>query len=231
MINKTKYYKSAMIAGISLVIMAIIAGFSYGFVFNSLVVANNSMETLNNLINAKSLFTFGIIGWFSIITTDLIVSISLYIFLKDIDKKVSAFAAFLRLVYTLLLTLSVTKLVSVSNLILNVSEANESLAREVLTLLSSFDNIWSYGLIIFGVHLLLVGLVSYKSKSVPKIISILLIIAGLSYTLLNLMYGVLPQMDSYTKILEMILVLPMTIGELAFAIWLLIKGRKLTEVI
>ncbi|MGB3367167.1 MAG: DUF4386 domain-containing protein [Acidaminobacteraceae bacterium] len=230
MTNKTKYYKSAMIAGISLVIMAIIAGFSYGFVFNSLVVANNSMETLNNLINAKSLFTFGVIGWFAIIITDLIVSLSLYIFLKDIDKKVSAFAAFLRLAYTLLLTLSATKLVSVNKLTLNVSEANESLAREVMSLLSAFEKVWSYGLIIFGVHLLLVGLVTYKSRYVPKLISILLIIAGLSYTLLNLMYGVLPQIDSYTKILEMILVLPMTIGELAFAIWLLIKGRKLTEV-
>lgn len=231
MTNKTKYYKSAMTAGISLVIMAIIAGFSYGFVFNSLVVAINSMETLNNLINAKSLFTFGVIGWFAIITTDLIVSLSLYIFLKDIDKKKSAFAAFLRLAYTLLLTLSVTKLVSVSKLTLNVSEANESLAREVMTLLSEFDKVWSYGLIIFGVHLLLVGFVTYKPRYVPKLISILLMIAGLSYTLLNIMYGVLPQIDSYTKILEMILVLPMTIGELGFAIWLLIKGRKLTEVI
>jgi len=100
-----------------------------------------------------------------------------------------------------------------------------------MRLLSAFENIWSYGLIIFGVHLLLVGLIAYKSKSSPKLISILLIIAGVSYTLLNVMYAVLPQIDSYTNILEMILVLPMTIGELAFAIWLLIKGRKLTKVI
>jgi len=46
MTNKTKYNKSAITAGISLVIMAIFAGFSYGYVFNRLVVANNSIETL-----------------------------------------------------------------------------------------------------------------------------------------------------------------------------------------
>ena len=66
-----------------------------------------------------------------------------------------------------------------------------------------------------------------KTKKIPKILSILIVIAGFSYTLVHFMYNFIPQLESLIGVLELILMAPMFVGELGFGIWLLIVGRKL----
>ena len=69
----TKQQKtSALLIGISLIIMAIAAGFAYGHVFNTLSTSN----TLKDFQNNMSLFKIGNLAWILIIVTDLIVSIA-----------------------------------------------------------------------------------------------------------------------------------------------------------
>lgn len=44
--------KSALTAGISLILMALAAFFSYGFVHGSLVVKGNAATTFNNIVSS-----------------------------------------------------------------------------------------------------------------------------------------------------------------------------------
>lgn len=226
-----KYYISAIIAGGSLIIMMLLAFFAFGYVHNSLVSPGNAMETLSNLINSKNLFLYEIIAWTLIIITDLLVTYAFYIYLKEINSIQSIVAGLLRLIYTGILTIAVVNLLDAYRLINSSLEATASLASQVTIFIQNFDKIWSFGLIIFGLHLFVIGLISYKSVVIPKIIAVLLLIAGLSYTLIHAMYGLMPQLNEFTTVVEVILSIPMTVGEVGFGIWLLLKGRKLKEVI
>jgi hypothetical protein len=58
---KNKERIAALIAGISLIIMAISAGYSYGYIFGELF-AENTLKSFENITNIQSLFLSGITG-------------------------------------------------------------------------------------------------------------------------------------------------------------------------
>ena len=61
---------------------------------------------------------------------------------------------------------------------------------------------------------------------IPKFIGALAILAGLAYLFTNSANLLLPDYYLYKAKIEMILGLPMALGELAFAVWLIAKGGK-----
>lgn len=227
--NHRHQHISAVTAGITLIIMGIAAAFSYGFVHNSLVIKDDSATTLQNIEASLALFQYEILGWVVIILSDILVSWAFYVYLKPTHHALSLLAAWIRLIYTAILAIAVSHLVIAYNLVqqLTSGEFTNLAPADLMTPILAFESIWSLGLIIFGIHLILVGNIAMKSKHIPKVISILLVIAGASYTLIHLLHGFVPQMAKATSFIEMILTIPMTIGELGFGLWLLWNGRKL----
>lgn len=88
----------------------------------------------------------------------------------------------------------------------------------------AFDQSWSFALIIFGIHLTLVGIL--VSRAYRKYFLVWGLLAGLSYTIYHSFeyFELLSQVN--LLILNSILVIFMTLGELAFAILLVWKGGK-----
>lgn len=84
--------------------------------------------------------------------------------------------------------------------------------------LDAFHSIWDIGFIFFGIHLFFLGLLVYKSRYIPKWLGILIVIAGLGYTT-----------DTVVKFLGYTFEISMFtfFGEFLFALWLVIKGKKL----
>ncbi|WP_250672802.1 DUF4386 family protein [Paraclostridium ghonii] len=76
--------KAALWAGLSIIAMAICAGFSYGFVHSSLIVKGDMITTINNISQSITLFRAEILGWLIILILDTLVSWSTYIFLENI---------------------------------------------------------------------------------------------------------------------------------------------------
>ncbi len=228
--NADQLRHSAIIAGISLLIMTIAAFFSYGYVHSSLIISGNPIATLNNLQGSIGLFNAEVLGWLVILVTDILVSWAFYIYLKPIHQGFSLLAGWLRLIYTAILAIAVSKLIQVGVLVNHSSElfskSTDALASQIMISVQTFESVWSLGLIVFGLHLLVIGLVASKTRTIPKIISTLLCIAGASYMLIHLLHGFIPNLESITSTLEMILSIPMIAGELGFGIWLLIKGGK-----
>jgi hypothetical protein len=99
------------------------------------------------------------------------------------------------------------------------------LKAKLILSVNAFSKMWSFGLIFFGVHLLIVGYLALKSGFIPKILGFLLLIAASSYIVVHVLHVFFPQLEQMTAILENILSLPMALGELAFGIWLIIKGN------
>ena len=196
----------SIISGISLLIMTVAAGYAYGYVFSQVYEAGNVTTTLNNIQTNYVLYVTGIVAWGIILVLDLLISYGFYLYLKPIHNKLALTSGLLRLFYSFILGIAIVFLI-----------------RNDIEL---FNRIWSLGLFIFGFHLTVTGIVVIRKTGLLRILGILLIIAGISYSIVEGLYNFLPGLDSFTASLESILVIPMTIGELFFGIWLLVKGGK-----
>ncbi|PEX84247.1 DUF4386 domain-containing protein [Bacillus cereus] len=220
--NKRKF---AITAGTALLIMAFAAFFSYGFVHGNLVVQDDASTTLHNIQTSNSLFKAEIFGWIIIFIMDIIAAWALYFFLKPIHASIALLAAWLRLMYTTILG------IGVFNLILALLLSKSTIANpETYTMLflSAFEYIWSVGLIVFGLHLFVLGFLTFLSKHIPKFISVLLLIAAIGYIVIHVMNTMFSQYDTILSIIQVVFQLPMIAGELGFAIWLLLEGGKST---
>ncbi|MEI4831573.1 DUF4386 domain-containing protein [Bacillus sp. FJAT-53711] len=222
--------KYALTAGILLIIMALVSFFSYGFAHASLVVKGNASATFHNIMSSNILFKAEIFGWIIILISDIVVAWAFYIFLKPIHKNLSLLGAWLRLTYATILGIAILNLIFALLLTKHTDYLSlfktDQLQAQMMLFLEAFQSIWSIGLIIFGGHLMVVGYVAFKSNSIPKVISILLLLASIGYIVIHLCNTFLPEYDGVISILNLVFSVPMIAGELGFGIWLLFKGGK-----
>jgi hypothetical protein len=92
---------------------------------------------------------------------------------------------------------------------------------QALMKIQDFQDIWHVSLVLFGLHLVLIGYLACKSGYVPWVLGVLLVIAGGGY-LVDSFGGLL--VAGYT-----INVAAFTfVGEALLMLWLLVKGRNVT---
>ncbi|WP_397538683.1 DUF4386 domain-containing protein [Rummeliibacillus pycnus] len=225
--------KYALTAGIALMFMTFAAFFSYGYVLENLIVEGDVITTFHNIKSSSTLFNAGIVGWLIILICDIVVAWSFYIFLKPLNKPISLLGAWLRLIYAGILGIAILNLIFISILTSNTEYFSSfkinQLEASVMLFLKAFHFIWSVGLIIFGGHLMIVGYLSFQSDIIPKVVSLLLLIASIGYIIIHFNHTFLPKFDGITTILESILSVPMILGELGFGIWMLFKGGKVPK--
>ncbi|WP_372009093.1 DUF4386 domain-containing protein [Paenibacillus chitinolyticus] len=210
--------------------MTLAAFFSYGFVHESLMAQGDASRTFQAVTSSRALFKAEIFGWVIILICDIVVAWAFYIFLKPVHKHLSLLGAWFRLVYaavlgTALLNLIVVLLLSGRAGYLSLINTGQ-LQAYVRMYLEAFGLIWSMGLIIFGGHLLIVGILAFKSERIPKIIGIFLLMASIGYMAVHLCNLFLPDYETLTKLLNVVFIIPMVAGELGFGVWLLARGGK-----
>ncbi|PKL21207.1 MAG: hypothetical protein CVV48_09095 [Spirochaetae bacterium HGW-Spirochaetae-4] len=217
-INKENKRSTALVIGISLLVMAVAAGIAFGAIHSTLIDISQAEQTMDNLRANLSQWYMEILFWVVIIITDLLVSWGIFHYFRNENMGFSAMTAGLRVIYTVILAAAVSQLVAVSS---SVQGGN---TQRVMLLLTRFDRIWSFGLIVFGIHLILLSVASFRYEN--KVLGILLLAAGVSYLLIHTMEGFLPRFSDFTGRLESILAIPMTLGEMVFALWMIIRGGK-----
>jgi len=220
--NKIPLRTAALIAGLALLIMVIAAPFAELFVFPRLIVPENAAETARNILTNQTLFRAAISGYLITFICDLVAAWALYIFLKPVDENLSLLTAWCRLVYTLIAIVAFLNLVTVVGLLNSSNSLTGFDPAQVMSLLKAFRSNWYFGLLFFGIHLGLLGYLVLRSSYIPRILGLLLIIAGLGY-LTNAIKPILfPNIKTdfaqYTFY-----------GELVFMLWLLIKGSRMKE--
>lgn len=221
-----KEKKRGLIAGVSLIIMAVAAGFAYGYVHNRLIMESAEI-TFQHLQTNKTLFISGLAAWVIIFITDLIVAVNMFLFYRSTDRVISMLTAILRIIYTLVLGVAIAHLFKVLPMLNWAIETGEiSPAYNVVEQINQFEKIWSIGLIIFGFHLVGLGYLSYKSTFTPRILAILLYIAGVSYVLIHTLHQLANVSPKEVDLFENLLSIPMALGELLLAAWLIYYGLK-----
>jgi len=225
--------KAAIIAGVAILIMAMAAVFATDFVHERLIVPEDAAATTNNIKGSEMLFRAGVLSWLIILICDVLAAWGLYVFLKPVNKSLSLLMAWFRLVYVAILGAALLNLVIVLLLVRGdylAALGIDQLQAQVMLFLNAFNNIWSIGLVVFGFHILVLGYLVFKSGYIPKYLGVLLIIAFFGYLITNIANLLLPDYENYRAIIEWIFLVPMVVGELGLALWLLIKGVRVQQV-
>lgn len=215
--------KAALTAGIGLLLMTFTAPWVNFSVLGSLVAEGDPFITTRNIMDSVGLFRGAIAGFMVIVILDVLVAWGLYIVFKPMNQGVSLLSAWFRLVYSVLLAVSVFNLVDILELIseygfLSVFEPAQIHTQVMLKILA-FQKGWSLSLGIFGVHLLCLGYLILSWKIFPKFLGLLVALAGLGYlidSLGSLLFA------GYSWEIAMFTFL----GEVLLIIWLFIFGLR-----
>jgi len=213
--HDTRPRTAALITGIGLLAMAVLAAIANFGVIANLAVPGDPSATAANLAESPDLLRFAAAGLVIVAILDMVVAWGLYIVLRSVNPSLSLFGGWLRLAYAAILAVAINSLVGA----LRAGPMDGALA---VFFLESFNSLWQIGLIVFGVHLTVVGLLAWQSDFMHWVFGVLLIIAGLGYIVDG--FGTLLSPD-YSLDLAMFTF----IGEVALIFWLLIRGRKLPD--
>ena len=179
--------------GITLRQAALVAGFAYLLnpvsyaefsVYPKLVAANNAAQTVQNISAHPGLFAVAILCYIISFIGDVIIAWALYVLLAPVNRPLSLLTAWCQLVYAAGALCSVFSLLNVYHLLVTpyylTLFGSGQLQAQVWFQLHSFHYEWSMSLIIFGIHLVLLGYLVYRSGYIPWILGISLFIAGLA---------------------------------------------------
>jgi len=222
----TSQRTAALVVGVSLLIMMVFAIFANFMVIDNLVVPGDAATTAENILANEGQFRMGIASFMIVIILDVIVAWGLYIFLRPVDWTLSLLGGWLRLVYSAIFFVALISLVNALGLLTDANNAAlfeaDQLPSQVMLSLNSFTAGWNAGLVIFGLHLVVVGYLIFKSGNMPRILGILVIIAGLGYTIDTFTALLLPEFNVTLSLFTFI-------GEPLLGIWLLVKGLRAKE--
>jgi len=215
---------ASVIAGASLLLMAALAGFGYIVAVDGLVAYDDATRNATNILESSGLFRSGIISLYIVITLDLVVAWGLYRVFTPVNRTLSAVGAWMRIVYGGIFAVAVAQLVRVLRLLNTggaATEGTDPRYAEALAGVNRFADIYDAGLILFGAHLLIIGWLAFKAGYVPKWLGVLLVASGVGYVVDGV--GALLSAGPWTDVSTFTF-----IGEFLLAVWLVIRGRRIT---
>jgi hypothetical protein len=208
--------RAALIAGLGLLLMSILAGLATFGVLDRLVTEGDASRTTSQILAAFTTFRLAILALFLIAVLDLLVAWALWVFFDPVHHVVAIVAACCRGVYAAIFAVAISHLLAAARLLSRQPDglADHQLQLELLAEIERFYDIWNLGLGLFGFHLLLIGWLAFTSSVVPRVVGVLVAIAGAGY-LIDSAGGQLSA--TYTFELASVTF----IGEVVLMVWLL----------
>ncbi len=209
----------ATIAGIGLLLMAALAVFANFLVLEKLVTPGDAAATAKDIVASRSLFQAGIVGWVLIAALDVLVAGALFFVLRPMSRPLAAIAAWTRVLYGAVLGAAIFQLIAALSAL--DGQVTPSASRQALRNIEGFTDVWNIGLILFGVHLLLVGYLAYRSAYMPKLVGVVVGLAGFGY-LFDAAVRVFINDPAFS------LSAITGLGEFVLGVWLVIRGRRIS---
>lgn len=221
-----KLRQAAVIAGAGLLVMAVCAPYAEFYVFSDLLVPRDAVATYANLSEQRLRFVSALAAVLVNYVGDIIVAWALCVFFSPVNRDLSLLAAVFQWIYAGLGLAALTNLFAVSKVVNWQRDAGQFPPEQVLTqmqwLLDAYRTEWGVALVLFGLHLILIGYLAIRANYVPGIVGYLLVFAGSGYVVYVLGGYILPDAN-------LALVSTSFLLEPVFMIWLLWKGRQVND--
>lgn len=217
--------KLARIAGVLYLVITIAAIVAHFYVPSQIVVPGDAATTASNIAASEPLFRIGGVGGeLVVLLSEIVLSIVLYVLLKPVSKLLSLIAAVSRLIMTAIHGINLLNyffaLLLVSGAGYLAAFETDQLHALVMLFLDAHSFGFTIGIAFLTLHVFLLGYLILNSGYLPKILGILFLIAGLGYLIDS--FALL--LTSSYKTTPAYISLAIAIAELAFPLWLLIKG-------
>lgn len=208
---------AARLAGVGLLAMAALA--ILGTVgTQNVIVAGDAATTARNIAAGELLFRLGVCAWLVVAILDVVVALALFVVLRPVNNSLSLLAALLRVTYAAAFAAAISHLLLATQLLTQPDQ--------LVLALDAFQDGWTTALVIFAVYLGLLGYLVYASRYIPRFLGVLLFIASAGYLIASIGKILIP---SAAGTLDAVVAAPVAIGELAFAVWLLVRAARLPD--
>ncbi len=222
--NSTK--QTSRIAGALYLVNAITGFFGIVYVPGKLIVSGNTAATASNILSSERLFRLGIVSELICAAEFIYLVWVLYLLLSGVNKTHAALMVIWGLAFVPVMAVNVLSEIAALTLLRGADFLSffDQPQRQALAML--FLDLHRYGYVvgwIFGPWLLHLGALIYRSGFLPRIVGVLLIAAGFGYLADSVTPLLLP---SYANVVDRLASIPLTLGEPALILWLLIVGAK-----
>lgn len=217
----------ARIAGVLYLVIAAFGGFSIGYVPSVITEAGNPAATAANLAANMGLFHASIAADIVVMLVEVVLTAMLYVMFAPVSKTLSLTAALART--SMVVIMGVILLLNVAPMfLLGSAEFLGGVDRAGLeTIAYAFFKAHEMGMYVwqlfFALHLLALGYMIARSNLVPRQLGWMMLVGSFGYSLQGI--AKLTALDNGVLDIAIIALLTLvTIGELAFALYLLIRG-------
>ena len=193
---------AGLVAGVGLLGMSVLAGVATFGVVDAVATPDDA---------TTALFRSAVLALSLVVVLDVLVAWALLEFFAPVHHALATLAAWFRLAYAAVFLVAIAHL-------FDAIDDPAALAR-----IETFRGVWDVGLILFGVHLLLIGYLAHRSANMPTVLGALLAVAGLGYVVDGagtvLVAGYSADVAAFTFV-----------GELLLMLWLLVRTRNTATV-
>jgi hypothetical protein len=191
-----------------------------------LFVADSAARTTQNLVANHGLFVAAIYAFLINFVGDVVAAWGLYVLLRPVNASISMFVAWLRVVFATLGLAALLNLVTAHRLVTRPAALTalgpDQLNTQVHIAIGAFSSQFAFSLILFGVYLLMLGWLMYRSGYVPRWLAVVIAIDGAGWLIMESGPYFWPGVD-----LGFLFVA--TFGELFLLVWLIGWGTRLPE--
>jgi len=176
--------RAALTAGIGLLLMAVLAPLAHFGVLENLVVSGDAATTVGNIVADEGLFRLAIATLLVVTFLDIVVAWALYVLMKPVHPTLAILVGWLRLAAPAVFAVALANLLDVANLLGSAGSSAlqpDQLGVQVMASVASFDSGWDMSLAIFGLHLVGLGYLLFKSVDFPRFLGVLVVLAGAGY--------------------------------------------------
>jgi hypothetical protein len=219
--------KNARIAGFLYLLLAIAGPVRLMYIPTTLFVRGNAEATTGNIAAHEALFRLGIVSDLFCGTIIIFVALALFRLFKGVDQYLAVLMVILGGVlpaamdFFIVLNDSAALILARGADFLSAFDKPQRDALAMLFLRMHNQEILAAE-IFWGLWLFPLGMLTYKSRFLPRFLGVWLIINGFGYLAMSLTGLLLPDYASRVESITF----PALIGELAFLLWLLIRGAK-----
>ncbi len=217
----------ARIAGLLYLIVAIFGGFAQFGVRAQVYVAGDAAATAGNVVANAGLVRVGVVADLLQATVFVFLAMTLYLLLKDVNRNAARAMVVLVAIATTIMCLNMVFQFAALLVATDQSYVTAFGTAGASALVQLLLDIQHYGFLIaqifFGLWLVPLGYLAFRSGMFPRALSVLLVVGGVCYLADMIALFLVPELGA--RINE-IIVIPSTVAELWMVGYLLLKGVR-----
>jgi len=217
---------AARVAGLLYLLLAITGAFSIMYIPSAFVVPGNATATASKIAASEQLYRIGVVSDLVSQIIFVFLVVALYQLLKAVNGKLALLMMVLALVSVPMSFLNMLNQIAPLILLGGADFLSVFEKHQLDALAMVFLRLRSQGMVAvsayWGLWLFPFGILVFKSGFLPRVLGVLLVVAGLAYLTSSLTSLLFPP---YGRAISQ-LMLVLEAGELPIIFWLLIKGVR-----